>query len=495
MKTSSRQIRLSALFLAFLFVLSLAAACGDTGASKIEEETSSPLSTEATAAETEPLDPLEARALVSDDVPELDFDGKSFRIFYQKRYTTDAVPFDGQENGEVLNDAVYRRNRSVEERFNTNIVGIEGEENAMVQTLMNAVTAGEDAYDLFMGHSLYSGKAALAGDFRSWYDLNYIDFEKPWFPQHAIKGLTINGRMYMTMSDMCLSFMANTYCMFFNKQLAENYGLDDFYQTVSDGKWTIDTLSETARKLYVDLNGNSAKDAEDQFGFSSDMNNHTTTWLFSCDIPTVEFHDDGTVTSVFNSERGQILVTKLRSLFKENEGSWCLEGGATEVFENGRILVFSNTLVLAEQRFRELEFDYGILPYPKFDEIQENYYTIPGGSVSCMAVPMTITDPDLVGAMTAALCRESWVSVMPTYYDIVLKVKGTRDETSIEMLDLIMDGRLVNATFLYDNWNGYAYRVSSLIKSNNDLASFTAQNDNAVIKHFGDVLAIFYDEG
>ena len=63
------------------------------------------------------------------------------------------------------------------------------------------------------------------------------------------------------------------------------------------------------------------------------------------------------------------------------------------------------------------------------------------------------------------------------------------------MLDLIMDGRLVNATFLYDSWNGYAYKISSLINSNNDLASFTAKNDKSVIKHFEKVLAIFYDEG
>ena len=486
--------RISALLIAAVIGSAALASCGDSP-SKATGEASAATAAEAavTEAETE-LDSLEARALVSDDVPELDFNGKEFRIFYQKRYTTDAVPFDDQENGEVLNDAVFRRNRTIEERFNAKIKGIEGEEDAMVQNLMSSVRAGDDAYDLFMGHSLYSGKAALAGYFRNWYDLNYMDFTKPWFPQHAIKGLTINDRMFMTMSDMCLSFIANTYCMFFNKGLAENYGVPDMYQTVLDGKWTIDTLSETAKGLYSDINGDSKPDKEDQFGFTSDINNHPTTWLFSCNVPTVEFHEDGTVTSVFNSERAQTMVTKLRSLFNENEGSFCVAGGATDMFENNRALVFSNTLVIAEQ-FREMEFDYGIVPYPKLDETQDNYYTIPGGSVSCMAVPTTITDPDFVGAMTASLCRESWVSVAPAYYDIALKVKGTRDETSIEMLDLIMDGRLVNATFLYDSWNGYAYKISSLINSNNDLASFTAKNDKSVIKHFEKVLAIFYDEG
>lgn len=491
----------TALFLSLLLLAAVTASCAD-GSEDGGGVTDSTITT-AAVAETEAVtaapDSLEARKQVSDDVPELDFEGKEYRIFYQKRYTTDAIPETDEETGDVLNDAVYRRNKTVEERFNVSIVGIEGEEDAMVKTLMSAVAAGEDAYELFMGHSMYSGKAALSGYFYNWYDIPYMDFTKPWFPEVAVEGLNINDRMYMTVSDMCLSFVSNAYCMYFNKKLAADYDIEDIYGMVSDGTWTIDNMASIAKGLYKDLNGNGTKDADDQYGFGSTTSNHTATWTFACDVDTVEFGDDGTVTSVFNSERATNMIAMLRDLYNENEGSFPASvkvenSNFRQSFMNGNTLFITEVVGQSEWNFRDVEFDYGIVPFPKYDEAQEAYYTIPGGSVSCMAVPASTTDIEIAGAVTAALCRESWVSVLPDYYDIVLKVKGARDETSIEMLDIIMDGRKVDATFLYDAWSGYTYTIEGLITGNKELASFVASKDKSVIKHYEKVIELFYSE-
>lgn len=491
--------KLTAVGLLSSLLLASLASCGDpanTPDTTADAVTTAPV----TEAETAPMDSLEARKLVSDDVPALDFGGKDFRIFYQKRYTTDAISPDGKESGDVLNDAVYRRNQTVEERFNVGIVGIEGEEDAMVKTLMNAVAAGDDAYEIFMGHSMYSGKAALAGYFYNWYDIPHIRFDKPWFPQVAMDALNINDRMYMTVSDMCLSFASNTYCMYFNKQLLADYDITDVYDMVRDGTWTLDTLAQLSADLYRDINGDGQKGAGDQFGFGSPMSNHTSTWLFACDVPTVAFDADGTVTSVFASERAASLIERLRDLYKNNEGSMYAadknvgEDEIIQAFMDGNVGFITQGLLLSESTFRDVEFDYGIVPYPKYDEAQEGYYTIPGGSVSCLASPVTAADTELVGAVTAALSRESWVSVMPDYYDIVLKVKGARDEASIEMLDLVLDGRAVTTAFLYDSFSGYTYQIGDLLKGTKELASFTKSKDKAVIKHYEKVMGLFYSD-
>ena len=160
---------------------------------------------------------------------------------------------------------------------------------------------------------------------------------------------------------------------------------------------------------------------------------------------------------------------------------------------DGRILLISGGLIDAN-KFRDIEFDYGIIPYPKYNEEQENYFTIPGGSVSCLTIPATVTDTVFVGALTTALCRESWVNVVPVYYDIVLKVKGVRDETSIGMLDIITNGRLINATFIYDAFTGYTYKMTELVTSKKDLASFCAANDKRVIAHFEKVVGLFFED-
>ena len=496
MKHKLTSVRSTAILLVLCSLCGAFASCGD---SKEPSGTDTKANTDTTSDDTAELDSLEARKLVSDDVPELNFGGKDFRIFYQKRYTTDAVPEINEETGDIINDAIFRRNRTIEERFNVKIVGTYGEEDAMVTQLINSVSAGDDEYDLFLGHSIFSGRAALAGCFYNWYDIPYMDFSKPWFPQASIEGLTINDRMYLTVSDLCLSFSSVSYCMYFNKQMIENYNLPDIYELVDSGEWTVDKLYDITKDMYRDLNGNSTADIDDQYGFASALSNHTTTWLFSCKVPTVELHEDGTVKSVFNSERASTLIDKLRKLYNDNPGSYLTAANSAQAspmssFMNGYSAILTDSIGASVSQFRDVMFDYGIVPYPKYDEAQDGYYTIPGGSVSCMAVPKSTVDTELVGAVTAALARESWVSVMPDYYDIALKVKGARDETSIRMLDIILDGRSVTAPFLYDSFVGYNYKVADLLGGNNELASYVASMDNKVIDHYESVLELFCGE-
>lgn len=496
MKHKLTSVRSTAILLVLCSLCGAFASCGD---SKEPSGTDTKANTDTTSDDTAELDSLEARKLVSDDVPELNFGGKDFRIFYQKRYTTDAVPEINEETGDIINDAIFRRNRTIEERFNVKIVGTYGEEDAMVTQLINSVSAGDDEYDLFLGHSIFSGRAALAGCFYNWYDIPYMDFSKPWFPQASIEGLTINDRMYLTVSDLCLSFSSVSYCMYFNKQMIENYNLPDIYELVDKGEWTVDKLYDITKDMYRDLNGNSTADIDDQYGFASALTNHTTTWLFSCKVPTVELHEDGTVKSVFNSERASTLIDKLRKLYNDNPGSYLTAANSAQAspmssFMNGYSAILTDSIGASVSQFRDVMFDYGIVPYPKYDEAQDGYYTIPGGSVSCMAVPKSTVDTELVGAVTAALARESWVSVMPDYYDIALKVKGARDETSIRMLDIILDGRSVTAPFLYDSFVGYNYKVADLLGGNNELASYVASMDNKVINHYESVLELFCGE-
>ena len=487
---------------ALLVALTLAglASCGGDSADTPSANTENITTAAVTEAETAPMDSLEARKLVTDDVPELDFGGKDFRIFYQKRYTTDAISPDGKESGDVLNDAVYRRNIAMEDRFNVRIVGIEGEEGPMVDTMMKAVAAGEDAYELFLGHTMSSGKAALSGYFHNWYDIPHINFDKPWFPQSTIEQLRINDRMYMAMSDMCLSFASNTYCVYFNKGMLANYDITNIYDLVREGKWTIDAMADISKELYQDLNGSGTADAGDQFGFASPFSSHCATWPIACAVQTMQFNDDGTVTSVMASERAATMTEKLRDLYNNNVGSYLHtskdagEGEMETEFMNGNIGFITNGLILAEEELRDVTFDYGIIPYPKLDEAQDGYYTVPGGSVSCFASPVTAADTELVGALSAAMSRESWVSVLPVYYDVVLKVKGARDEASVEMLDIILDGRAVSTEYMYDSFSGYHFQMKDLFKGTKELASFTKTKDKGIIKHYEKVLALFYSD-
>ena len=91
--------------------------------------------------------------------------------------------------------------------------------------------------------------------------------------------------------------------------------------------------------------------------------------------------------------------------------------------------------MISAETLRECEVDVGILPYPKYDEAQENYISQDWGGL--MSVPNSISDPDMVGATMELLAWESSNEVLPSYYDITLSGKLSRDEDSRNMLELL----------------------------------------------------------
>ena len=63
---------------------------------------------------------------------------------------------------------------------------------------------------------------------------------------------------------------------------------------------------------------------------------------------------------------------------------------------------------------------------------------------------------------------------------------------SLEMLDLILEGRAVSTSYMYDSWNGYNYKMADLVKGTRELASFAKSSDKSVLKHYEKVAAIFF---
>lgn len=123
-----------------------AASCGSSdGSNKATEsvqndETTSAGTSEETATEVLP------------DIPERgDYGGYEFRVLYELTgwgtYTEEHLDFDS-ETGDVLSDAIYRRNRLCEDKYNFKLVNIDKKD---VTTALNAtILSGDDEYDLAM---------------------------------------------------------------------------------------------------------------------------------------------------------------------------------------------------------------------------------------------------------------------------------------------------------------------------------------------------------
>ena len=236
-------------------------------------------------------------------MPDEDFEGAVFTILTYDQCKTDV--YSEEANGEVINDAVFERNQTVSERFNTEIEVNSLATNSEVTNFINTtVMAGDEAFQLVSNHVVQLGSIIMQDLLMNWYDIPYIDFSKPWWSPSTTEDLTYgDDKAILAVGDLALSSLAATYCYFYDKSDAETYKLDDLYQVVWDGKWTIDYIMNLTKDIYNDLNGNGERDSADYYGMTHQMKSALNTYLWSCGGKVMQKNSEGIPELVYKSER------------------------------------------------------------------------------------------------------------------------------------------------------------------------------------------------
>ena len=92
---------------------------------------------------------------------------------------------------------------------------------------------------------------------------------------------------------------------------------------------------------------------------------------------------------------------------------------------------------------RDMESDFGIVPTPKYDETQEEYYgRLIDGWIN---VPLYCCEnPERTSVIMEALAVESKNYVIPAIYEKSIKDKCLRDEESIRMLEVIQKNKIID---------------------------------------------------
>ncbi len=472
--------RILSLILCGLILASTAAATAcaekdDAGA----ESTTPAVQTEAETEEE--LSDLEKRQRISDDLPDTKFDGDTFSIVGRNREdVVHDVGIDLVSSADVIEDAIYRRNTAVSERFDIKLAyDAAPDGNAKVRA---AVQADDDAYDLLIESAIGIGSAALEGNFLDWYtDLPYVDLDKPWYIGNAKDALSIENHAFIMAGEFELSILRFTYCMYFNKKLATDYNVEDLYALVNNNQWTIDKLSEIVSGVYSDIDGGGKRDDKDLYGFTSDFYSATITYQYAFNNPVMAKSEQGIPEITYLDSKMPDIVEKLNDFYWNNNGSYPGTWGVSgPIWEDSRAL-FLNGLFWDAEKYRDLDFDFGIIPYPMWDEAQGKYYTMSDGAHDLMAVPQTVRDTDYVSIIIEALNAESYKKVIPAYYEVALKVKYSRDEESVGVLDMVLDGRTFDFGYIYDGFKGYAFLLQDLIstKSTNFASTVKSRKKSA----------------
>ena len=460
-------------------------------------------------------DTVDARLSISDGLEPQDFGSKEFYIATRD----DSNPtcrhilevYAESDIGEVLNDAVYRRNMTIEERFNCKILPRymnEKDEGTLTRELQKSVRAGDYFADVAIGHMINMSAAALQNLFYNWYDVPNIDFTKVWWNETATKELQVAGVSFFAFSDMLISGYDCTYAVVYNKSMYQDFGIpDNPYNLVNEGKWTIDKLYELTKNIYTDLNNNGKADEEDLYGFASNAYSAAAAWPWAFNHFVSERSSEGYPEIILNNEKSSQITAKMYDYFYNAPG-WSIVTEAQrsngkmwwdyvrdELFPNNRV-VFGTITLGDTLLFKAMEADYGLLPMPKWNETQDKYYTMIDGHGPLMAIPMTSSDnAEMIGTIMEVMAAESYKQVIPAYYDIALKNKQLRDDESVQMLDdYIKPGVLFDFGFIYDGWQGFAFWLSNILQpKKSEFVSYFESKERAVTKYYDKVIAVHED--
>ena len=169
--------------------------------------------------------------------------------------------------------------------------------------MKTSIMSGDDEFDMAAVMVWKTGGLIMGDYLRSWNDVQYINRDNVWWPKEANEAFTVNGRQYAAVTDLSVTTLQLAYGILFNKQLAENYDIEDLYTVVDEGRWTIDYLAEKAAAVYVDANGNGTRDMDDSYGFVGDEVTGLDVWPAAFDIPLIAANDSGELEVVANSEK------------------------------------------------------------------------------------------------------------------------------------------------------------------------------------------------
>ncbi len=489
MKTKSRKSR----YLLFLAAAALLASCG-SGADDSTTVTEASDTAARTQVETETEAP--GREAVKDALPEKDWEGREFRITACDYLADDLIV--EAETGALIDDAIYKRNALVEERFNVKL-NIEASTDYAVLKgkIRSAIMAGDDFADLIMEHMIECASLASQKLFMDINTVPHIDVKNPWWLGDVAENLSVDGKSFMIIGSISPYYTSSNYCVYFNKKLAADLDLGDtLYDKVLDGTWTIDAFSKLVRGTYRDLNGDGQRDEKDFYGLGAQITSYATPYLYAFGEITVKKDADGMPTLDMDLEKTASIVNKVYDLFFENDTitttGWDLH---QDTFTDSRALFLNSVLRTSYTSFADFEDDYGILPYPKWDEAQEKYYTMSDGSSPLCGIPTTVSDPEFAGMITEALAAESWRVVDPAIFDTALKVRGTRDERSVEIIDMVISGSVVDFGYVYGNYNMMGFVLSDMMgRQDKNFMSMYEKQEKRWVKQLNKVIAAYMEE-
>ena len=440
----SKATKVLSLLLAGLLLMPTLASCSEADETVDETNASNPPSTTAVVeVETDPVE--DALNELRDQV---NWNGEDFGILYSVAFDSyreeveAQAEFSGDGGNAVINDAVFERNTLFQEYCNLNFVLLPATAEAYNTTLTKGIQTGTK--DFYITSQGGSGTAAMAlqGYLYNYLDLD-IDYNHEWWDQGTLN-FALDGRVFFmngpfnTIDDDC------TYIIAFNKKLQKEHQVANPYQTVRDHNWTMEYMNSIISGLSTD-NGDGTWDERDTYGLTA-TDVISTCFFYGAGLKYVDNSLEKDVPElVLNDKLDRVaeVMDITRAILHDNNSTHL--GIGMEIFINDRALYGFEVVNYLRALNAQMTSEYGVLPVPKYDKAQEQYYSFSNAGVgTTLSIPTSTAqlDMDRFAKTLEIYCLLSQKLVKPAYYEVTLMTRNIQDLDSAEMLDIVFQNRI-----------------------------------------------------
>ena len=202
---------------------------------------------------------------------DLNYNNETISIFHRAGSGFDEEFECDAESSDLVEVAVYKRNRAVEEKLKVKLsyTGMQWHDTNYNATILNAARSGDNEYDIFSGPAYHIPILMTDGCYADLSQTKYLDFDKVWWANGINDGMAIDGKIFVATGDISLGYVKYLHCLIFNEDMYHDiYGeSESLYEIVKNGEWTVEKMAEITNGVWYDEDRSGDKSEGDQFGY------------------------------------------------------------------------------------------------------------------------------------------------------------------------------------------------------------------------------------
>jgi len=461
-----RFTKITALLLAILMLLMSLAGCG-------EAPDTDPAATTTTGASVTTSGEDGETEATWEPLPQIDWDGRVFRVMGQDgvsvpQYYNMEIAADTL-NGEVVNDAVYARNETLRTRYNFRVKADLYDTNSYQGMVTSAFGSGEERWELVLFHTYFAQRNAQKGMLIDLNTVKYVNFDAPCWNDYANEQLSIAGRLYFTSNDFNLVDKNRVYMLIYNRGIARaNKDIGIEIETLVDSnEWTLEKLYQFTKAAAADSDGYSGMTINDTYGLSIAGELGLGIFALGFNSRPSKLDENGNIVLCGLDNNATFKWDKIIELCCDRNITWSndygQDGDGSAMFMDNRVLFNHGVLSFFDTSLKNIDFEYGFLPMPKYDPSQDHYYAPPcPNSNQVLAIPYSCTDTEFAGFALEAVSEESTATSLHAFYEVKCKLRESYDQRCADMLDLIFENVVYDVVYL-GNIGGMQSDVYSMV--------------------------------